>query len=232
MKKEVSIIVQARTSSSRLPGKVMYSLAGKPVLEHILDRLSLAKNPRKIIVATSTDETDDPIEELVQRKHISVYRGSLKNVLSRYYHTAKQFQTEHIMRICADNPFVDPVLIDAGIEKYVSGDYQYLTCRNVPLGLGYWILPFTELEKAYQNADKPEELEHVMPYTERTALRKGQYVSPIDYSAYYLTMDTPIDWTRVQDVYQGLYHGTHNFFMKEIVAFMDSHHIPANPYRT
>lgn len=222
MKKEVSIIVQARISSSRLPGKVMYSLEGKAVLEHILDRLTLAQKPKQIIVATSTDVTDDPIEELVKRRGILVFRGSLKNVLSRYYYAAQHYNVEHIMRICADNPFVDPKLIDAGIEQYISHDYQYMICENVPLGLGYWITPFVELKKAYQNAKEPDELEHVMPYIAKTVERKGFYTYPKDYSRYYLTMDTPKDWTRVQTIYHGLYHGVHDFFMEEIVHFMDS----------
>lgn len=219
MKKEISIIVQARISSSRLPGKVMYALEGKTVLEHILDRLMLAECPHEIIVATSTDVTDDPVEELVWRKGLPVFRGSLKNVLSRYYHTAVQYNVSHIMRICADNPFVDPLLIDAGMREYAEHDYQYMTCANVPLGLGYWITPFSELEKAYQFATEPDELEHVMPYIEKTAKRKGQYVHPKDYSKYYLTLDTPADWTRVQTIYHGLYRGVHNFFMEEIVDF-------------
>lgn len=229
MKKKVSIILQARISSSRLPGKVMYSLEGKPVLEHILDRLSMAEQPEEIIVATSTDKTDDPIEELVWRKGIKVFRGSLKNVLSRYYDAAQRYQTAHIMRLCADNPFVDPILIDVGIEQYTAGDYQYFTCENVPLGLGYWIMPFSELEKAHQNASTPEELEHVVPYTEKTAQSRGKYIYREDYSLYYLTMDTPKDWTRVQEIYRGLYHGKHNFFMREIANFMDNHHIPPTP---
>lgn len=222
MKKEVSIIVQARISSSRLPGKVMYSLEGKAVLEHILDRLLLAQKPKEVIVATSTDVTDDPIEELAARKGLPVFRGSLKNVLSRYYHTAQHYHAEHIMRICADNPFVDPKLIDAGIDQYVNGDYQYMICENVPLGLGYWITPFVELEKAYQNAKEPEELEHVMPYIAKTVECKGAYRYPKDYSQYYLTMDTPRDWTRVQTIYRGMYHGVHDFFMEEIIRFMDA----------
>lgn len=221
MKKEVSIIVQARTSSSRLPGKVMYSLEGKSVLEHILDRLSLAQRPKEIIVATSTDITDDPIEELVKRKGFLVYRGSLKNVLSRYYYAAQHYHAEHIMRICADNPFVDSKLIDVGIDQYVNHDYQYMICENVPLGLGYWITPFAELKRAYQNAKEPDELEHVMPYIAKTAERKGAYTYPIDYSQYYLTMDTPKDWTQVQAIYRELYHGTHDFFLEEIVHFLD-----------
>lgn len=200
----------------------MYSLEGKAVLEHILDRLALAKRPKNVIVATSTDVTDDPIEELAVRKGFCVFRGSLKNVLSRYYHAAQHYGVKHVMRICADNPFVDPNLIDAGIDHYAGSSYQYMTCEHVPVGLGYWITPFSELERAYQNAKEPDELEHVMPYIAKSAEQKGFYRYPKDFSQYYLTMDTPKDWTHVQAIYHGLYHGTHDFFLEDIVQFIDA----------
>ncbi len=220
MNTDVSIIVQARISSTRLPGKVMYALQGKAVLEHILERLQLAQEPKEIILATSTEPTDIPITELGQRMGVCVYCGSLNDVLERFHSAANEYKTSHIMRICADSPFVDPHLIDAGIRQYRQMDYDYFTCANVPLGCGYWMVPFAALENAYQNATEMFDREHVMPYAERTAKHKGQYVYPKNYSNYHLTLDTPADWTLVQKIYSMLYPQNHAFTLEDIIPVL------------
>ena len=108
----VIAIIQARMSSTRLPGKVLLPLANKPVLAHVVDRLSYSRLIEKIVVATSIDSSDDPIADFCYQQNWLCYRGSLEDVLDRYYQTATQFDASAVVRITADCPVIDPVVVD------------------------------------------------------------------------------------------------------------------------
>lgn len=133
---KVVAIIQARMSSTRLPAKVMLDLVGKTVLERVVDRVRLAGSVDEIWIATSTNVEDDLIEVIAKEIGVSCYRGSLENVISRYYETAELTKADIIIRVTADNPLTEPSFIDAAVVKLISDDLDYVGFDNIPLGTG------------------------------------------------------------------------------------------------
>ena len=164
----IGCIVQARIGSTRLPGKVMLNIDEKnPVLYYVLEQLSSCKLIDKIIVATTTLDEDDVIKNFVNSMNVNIFRGSSDDVLDRYYQCAKKFSIDTIVRITADNPLIDPTIVDDLIKKFTLNSYDYLTnahIRTFPYGTEVEIFSFKALEKAWKNAKKPSEREHVTPY--------------------------------------------------------------------
>ena len=116
-------IIQARMNSSRLPGKVLQEISGKPMLTHVYQRVRQAKSIHQVVIATTIDESDDPIENFCQRNEIAYYRGSMHDVLDRYYQAAKKFKAKIIVRITADCPLIDPQLIDETVFSFFGVPY-------------------------------------------------------------------------------------------------------------
>lgn len=169
IKKKVVAIVQARMGSTRLPGKVLMDLGGKPILWHVVNRLKLCRLIQEIVVATSTQCSDDLIETFCKENGILVFRGSEEDVLDRYYQAARTYQADFIVRITADCPLIDPQLVDAVIQKHLvsNGDYtsnSHAVKRLYPRGFDTEIFSYTALVRANQEAIKPDEREHVTPY--------------------------------------------------------------------
>jgi spore coat polysaccharide biosynthesis protein SpsF len=163
----IGCIVQARMGSSRLPGKVMKKIGDKFLLDYVLDQLKSSKKIAKIFVATTTLPTDNLICEHLSSKHITFFRGSPDDVLDRYFQCAKFFSIDTIVRITADNPLIDPNIVDLVINKYNNTKCDYGTnClpRTFPYGTEVEIFSFEKLHQVWLNAKKPSEREHVTPY--------------------------------------------------------------------
>ncbi|HEY7822477.1 MAG TPA: NTP transferase domain-containing protein, partial [Acidimicrobiia bacterium] len=125
-------IVQARMSSSRLPGKVMLDLAGKPLIIRQLERITRAQRLSGIVIATSTDPSDDPLAELLTRDGYEVVRGSLDDVLGRFVQVLDEYRPTTIARITADCPLISPTVIDQVVEAFSSADVDYCSNTLVP----------------------------------------------------------------------------------------------------
>ena len=167
MLEKIGIILQARIGSTRFPGKVMELIDSKPVIAHVIDQVSHSKYGKNIVVATTQNKEDDKIEKYLRGKLIPVYRGSEKDCLDRYYQCAKLHNFKIIIRITCDNPLIDPILIDDGIEVFINNTYDYVTnCkpRTFPQGTEVEIFSFTALENAWKCSKKSSEREHVTPY--------------------------------------------------------------------
>jgi len=163
----IGCIVQARMGSSRLPGKVMKKIDDKFLLDYVLDQLKSSKRIEKIFVATTTLPMDDLICEHLSSKDITFFRGSPDDVLDRYFQCAKNFSIDTIVRITADNPLIDPNIVDLVINKYNNTKCDYGTnClpRTFPYGTEVEIFSFKKLHQVWLNAKKPSEREHVTPY--------------------------------------------------------------------
>ena len=166
-----AVIMQARTNSSRLRGKVLKELNGKTVLEHDIERIRQSHYIDGIIIATTESKEDDAIVAVAKKCQVPFFRGSEEDVLSRYYYAALAFQAEHIIRITSDCPLRDPHVIDEIILCYekekpdiitnVPNEWEEMT---YPRGLDLEIFPFWWLEKAFQEADRDYDREHVSPY--------------------------------------------------------------------
>ena len=171
MSQRVIAIIQGRMSSSRLPGKILADIAGQPMLSRVYIRTSRAATVTETVFATTTDPTDDPVAEYCDFSGIPFTRGDLHDVLDRYYQTAKEFKADVVVRITADCPVIDPVLIDDCVNTLLDGSYD-LVCnrlpppfdRTYPIGLDTEVCTFAALEKAWEESTETFHREHVLPY--------------------------------------------------------------------
>ena len=164
---KTSIILQARMGSSRLPGKVLKEINGITLLEFLLKQISYCKSIDEIIVATTTEKIDDVIFNKCKDLNVTVFRGSELNVLDRYYQCAKTYSIENIVRITADNPLIDPQIIDQVVEIYKKNQFDYVSnceVRTFPSGTEVEVFSFSSLQRAKNEAADKYELEHVTPY--------------------------------------------------------------------
>lgn len=163
----LAAIIQARMGSTRLPKKVMLNILEKPILWHVINRVSKASLIDKLIVATTTNNEDDAIVEFCKNNGILFFRGSENDVLDRYYQCAKEYNITDIARITADCPLHDPNVIDMIIKEYMGNDYDYVSNSieyTFPDGLDVEIFSFDALKIAWENAKLFSEREHVTPY--------------------------------------------------------------------
>lgn len=221
-------VIQARMGSTRLPGKVLLELCGDPILYHIVKRVKHAQRISKIVVATSVNAEDDAIYSYCQSIGINCFRGSESNVLSRYFHAAEAFhikQGDSIVRVTADNPLVDPKILDSLLAYFERQNLPYAATSGFPLGVGAEAFTFTALEEAFEKATKPHEKEHVTPYMYREGCTIGRLMSPADCSRLRFTLDTPEDYEFIKEVYSALYHGAHNFYLDDVLKLLAE-----NPY--
>jgi spore coat polysaccharide biosynthesis protein SpsF len=164
-------IIQARMGSERLPGKMMLEIAGEPLLKLIFDRLKRAKGVDKIVLATSTNAENDVLEKLAKQESIEYYRGSEDDVLDRFYQVSQREKDfRFIVRVCGDNPLVDPEEVDRLIRFHQEGGYDYsfnhipYQDNGYPDGVGAEILSRDKLKYIWEKADQAKQREHCLDY--------------------------------------------------------------------
>ena len=128
----IGCILQARMSSTRFPGKIMMTVKNRPIIDYVITQLQYSKNIEQIVIATTNNQIDDILIEYAKKKLIPIFRGSEEDVLDRYYNCAKKFNFSSIVRITSDNPLVDPEIIDNAIEKFKSGDFDFISTEHPP----------------------------------------------------------------------------------------------------
>ncbi|QGQ93526.1 acylneuraminate cytidylyltransferase [Paenibacillus psychroresistens] len=221
-------IIQARMGSTRLPGKVMMQLMDRSVLGHVINRLQQVKFIDEIIVATSTLQMDDVIEDEAIKCGVSVFRGSEQDVLSRYYEAAIRANAEIIVRVTSDCPLIDPETTALIIEAFLQSDLDYLTNKLVktfPRGLDTEVFTMGALNEAYNKAVKPEQREHVTPYIYQNPdqFKFNFYKGEVDHSQHRWTLDTPEDWELISEIFKRLYHPGQIFSLNACLDLMDKH---------
>ena len=219
----VVAIIQARMSSTRLPGKVLMELAGKPVLEHVVSRIKSCKTIQKVVVATSTDESDDAIERWCESLGVACYRGSLNDVLDRYYQAAIQSNADAIVRITADCPAIDPTIVDEVVSAYLAGGYEFFGLSGeFPDGLDCTVFAFSAIERAWKEAQLPSEREHVGPYIEKhpELFKSGGLMKFSGLSHHRWTLDEPRDLDFLKIVFERLYQADKDFLAADVLALL------------
>jgi spore coat polysaccharide biosynthesis protein SpsF len=222
----IATIIQARMASTRLPGKVLMDINGKPMLLRVIERIKHSKLNQKIIIATSINREDDVIFDFALKHNIDIFRGSQDDVLNRYYETAKFFNVEVIVRITSDCPLIDPEIIDKVIHAYQSVNKTIVTNagidlsnRTYPRGLDVEVFSYNSLKNANNNAQKDYEREHVTPYLYRLANEVHFVCNSNDLSKYRLTVDTSEDLKLVREIYES-FDNERIFYLREIMNLL------------
>lgn len=234
-------------SSSRLPGKILADIAGQPMLQRVFVRTSRAATVTETVFATTTDPSDDPVAEYCDFSGIPFTRGSLYDVLDRYYQAAKETKADIIVRITADCPVMDPALIDDVVSAVIgnSGNWEFDFAANrlpppwhrtYPIGLDTEVCTFAALERAWKEAKEPQHREHAMPYfyegveltrqsrtLETGTSPRGFNIALLhhttDFGDYRWTVDTPEDLEFMRQVY-ARFDGRDDFTWKEVLGLV------------
>lgn len=219
-------IIQARMGSTRLPGKVLLTIENRTVLEHVIRRVKSSKLIDDVIVATTIDKEDLKIVGLCASLGVNIYCGSEKDVLDRYYQSAKLFKADNIVRITADCPVIDYRIINNVINMHLmhNSDYTSNTLKeSFPDGQDVEVFTFKSIKTAWENATLLSEREHVTPYIRNNpALFKHMnLMSNIDYSNKRWTLDNKEDFEFLRLVYKYLYQKESLFGMQDIIELIN-----------
>lgn len=223
-------ILQARMSSSRLPGKVMKPILGAPMIARQLERLRRCETLDRLVVATSEEASDDALAEHLQSIGIDVFRGSLTDVLGRFVEAARHFDLNgQAVRLTADCPLADPSVIDEAVRMHADLGVDYLSNgrrRTYPRGLDVEVFDVESLRRAARETDDPYDREHVTPYLYRPdgAFTQGYLEQATDQSALRWTVDTSEDFAFVERVYGALYPANPAFASADILALPFAHY--------
>ena len=219
-------IVQARMGSTRLPGKVLMSLAGIPALGHVVDRLSYCEALQGIVVATTTEPDDDAVADFCEQRDVSVFRGSEHDVLDRYHQAAAHFDADPIVRITADCPAIDPVIVDRVVSGFLNGEYDLFGLMgDFPDGLDCTVFARKALDRAWTEAKLASEREHVGPYIQHhpELFRTGGIELFEAQGHQRWTLDEPEDYELLTVIFDALYRPDDPFSSGEVIEFLDQH---------
>jgi spore coat polysaccharide biosynthesis protein SpsF len=237
--------IEARMTSSRLPGKVLMEAAGRPLLAHMIERLRRALTLDVIVIATTEEASSDPIEVLALELGVACFRGSEEDVLGRVLGAARAHEAELIVETTGDCPLIDPGVVDLVVERFLDGGVDYCSNtleRTYPRGMDVQAFPFAVLEEVDRLTDDPADREHVSLYIyehpERYRLRSVRSDRP-ETAELRLTVDTPDDLALVRAVFDELLPTDPAFGLDAILELLDrrpelrdlNRHIEQKPVR-
>jgi spore coat polysaccharide biosynthesis protein SpsF len=200
---KLGIVIQARMGSTRLPGKILAPIAGRPLLDHILGRLAGFRKPAHIVIATSDSTRDDVVQNFCEQRNVDCFRGSEADVLARYYECARARGFDDIIRLTGDNPFPDVEELERLVELHISGAHDLSTSfEELPVGVGAVVFGFAGLERSHLYATAAQHREHVDEYIleNRGSFRTARLSVPEQkrHPEVRLTVDTDEDLRRAR----------------------------------
>src|SRR5262245_40967544 len=223
-------IVQARTGSSRLPGKILLPLKGKSLLERMLERVTAATTLSEVMVATTRKPEDEPIREICRRLGIQCYSGHPTDLLDRHYKAAVNFKADIVVKIPSDCPLIDPTVIDRVLRYYFDNLQSFDFVSNLhpatyPDGNDVEAMPVDILGSAWIEASRDYEREHTTPFIweqpDRFRLGNFKWERGLDYSmTHRWTIDYPEDYTFIQSIFDELYSQGKVFSMSDILKLL------------
>lgn len=232
----IAATIEARMTSSRLPGKILMKYQGKTMLEHMVDRVKRSDILDDIIIATTINDTDDVVVAEAKKLGVKFYRGSEENVMSRVLEAAQRHNVDTIVELTGDCPLLDPALIDIAVKKYLSSGVDYISNleiedyekgRSHPLGFAVQVFSTKILADAFSRTNDPLDFEHVS---------RPLYQTPERYSVKYLstpeaqrgpnmsvTLDTPEDYEVICAVLEALSPQDAEFTIEDVVSYLSTH---------
>lgn len=219
-------ILQARLSSARLPGKVLKPILGVPMLLRQVERVRRATSIERLVLATSEDPSDDAIEKLCRENGIECFRGSLNDVLDRFYQVAKDKNPDYVVRLTGDCPLIDPDIIDRVVRHCVAGQFDYASNTikpTFPDGLDVEVFRFECLAAAWREATLPSQREHVTPFIHQQPgrFKLGNYAGTQDLPHLRWTVDEAPDFELIEQIYESLYLAKPDFNTGDILALLN-----------
>lgn len=230
---KIAIIIEARMTSSRLPGKVMLPAAGRPLLAHLVERMKGSDYADTVVIATTINKQDDPIVNLAADMSVNVYRGSENDVLKRVLDASRSVGADIIVEVTGDCPLNDPRLVDKTIEKYLRNypRYNYVQLggfwgknRSLPDGFTASVFSTKDLEFVERLAKNPADREHVSlffysggyPFNVSNVLFRGMLCWP----ELAVTLDTPEDYSLIKMIFESLYPQNPYFSCLDVIKFL------------
>lgn len=225
---KIAAIIQARMGSTRLPGKTLLPIEGRPMLWHVVERVRRSKYISQIVIATTEKSQDDVLAEFARTSRLGLYRGSEEDVLDRFYQAAIVHGVQSIVRVTPDCPLHDPVVIDAVVSEYLRGGYDYAAntlTYTYPEGLDVEVFSFHALERAWKEAAKQSDREHVTSYIRNhpDVFRIKDVRGPYQCGTFHWSVDEPADLEFVHAVYRHLYREGAIFGLEEVLALLKAH---------
>ena len=231
MADKIVIVVQARMSSSRLPGKVMLPVLGESLLYRMIERLRMIRHEAQIVIATSKEPGDDIIEQEASKIGVPCFRGSLNNLLDRHYQVAKLYNVDIVLKIPSDCPLIDPQIIDQVFDFYYEHPGQYDFVSNLhpatfPDGNDVEIMTMDCIERTWKEASRQLELEHTTPYIwenpEKFRIGNLMWDTGKDYSmSHRFTIDYQADYEFIKTVFEELYPAKPGFLCDDILKLLE-----------
>jgi spore coat polysaccharide biosynthesis protein SpsF len=229
---KVIIVIQARMSSTRLPGKVMLDLCRKPLLLRMHERVKYSEFADNIVIAASVSKADDEIAGLCEQNEINYFRGSEEDLIERHFFAGEEFGAESIVKIPSDCPLIDYRIIDKILKFYKNnpGKYDYISNLHpatYPDGNDVEVIPMKSLETAYKESALQMEREHTTPFLwerpERFNLFNIEWETGLDYSmSHRFTIDYKEDYDFIRTVYNELYPVNPKFGLNDILSLLES----------
>ena len=223
---KIGAVIQARSSSTRLPKKVLKPLpygGDVCVLQQVIRRVQKSDLVDEVIVATTNESEDSSIVDVAIKEKVPYYRGSLENVLERYYGAAVENDLDVIVRITSDCPCADYTVIDEVIQSHFDKKADYTSnglVDSFPRGIDVEVINFNVLKRAYSEATEKYEKEHVTPFIYKThpeEFKINKFIAPSDNSDIRITLDTPQDYALLCAVYDNLYFNNNYFLVEDII---------------
>ena len=219
-------IIQARMGSSRLPGKVLKEIVGKPMLWHIINRMKDSKYINDIMVAATMDEKDDPITDFTKKVNVKIYRGSENDIVDRYYRCAKNHHADTIVRIWGDCPLIDPKIVDKTMEEFFNNEADYANNfkpPTFPFGMNVEVYSFEAMERIWNDTNDPFFREYPCEYIYRNqnSFKTVFVKNEMDLSYLHLTVDYIEDFIFVTSIYEKLYEENKGFDLSEIMKVIE-----------
>lgn len=229
---KVLVVVQARMSSTRLPGKVLLPLAGKPLLTRMLERVKSARTRFDVCVATTTDAQDDPVVAVARQAGVDCFRGHPTDLLDRHIQAARLAEADAVVKIPSDCPLIDPAVIDRVIGAFLEEEPPYDYVSNLhpatwPDGYDVEVVARAALETAHREATRGLEREHTTPFLwerpERFRVKNVAWERDLQMT-HRLTIDYPEDYELIRRVFEALHReGVAPFGLDEILGYLDEH---------